>query len=126
MLIIHGTFIPIHLAFLIVLLSTITHMSLGFILIFLSQDFMTLLVRYSFFTMALLLPTIIAPLDVLPASLTFLYFLSPTYAVQYLIDSLFIAREISSLIFALAGLLLIPACLFPLYIYPRFKLEAVL
>jgi fluoroquinolone transport system permease protein len=126
MVVIHGTFIPIHIAFLITLLSTVTHMSLGFVIIFLSRDFMTLLVRYSFFTIALLLPTILFPLDVLPESFSFLYFLSPTYAVQFLIQGLFTSLDTISIVFALGALILIPTLLFPLYIYPRFKLEVVL
>ncbi len=115
------------LAFLYVVLSTLAHVSIGFLLIFSSIDFMSLLMKYSMLTLILLLPSVLEPLALIPESLRYFSFLSPSYASQILMNSL-IAPMTSTLQqdvgFALIALAILSLLMYPLFIYPAFKKEA--
>jgi ABC-type multidrug transport system permease subunit len=125
MLIFHGVLLPLPLALLLVLLSTIAHVAIGYPLIFLSKDFMDLLVKYTFLALFFMLPGILVSLAVIPSNLHWLALLSPTYATQYLISGLFFSVEPFLLGFSLLVLFLIPSILFPFAVYPFFKKEVM-
>jgi ABC-type multidrug transport system permease subunit len=125
MLLFHGILLPLPLALVIVLLSTIAHVAIGYPLIFLSKDFMDLLVKYTFLALFFMLPGILVSLDVIPADFQWLALLSPTYATQYLISGLFSTLDLSFIGFSLLVLLLIPGILFPFAVYPFFKKEVM-
>lgn len=122
---IHSYWIPLLLALTYIILATIAHISVGFILMFLSPDFMSLLVKYMGVALLFYLPAILIPLDLIPESLQWLGFLSPSYAAQYIIQSLLIDRDMAMILLALFFLIAIPGLIFPLYVYPRFKKEAL-
>lgn len=123
--IIHNVWVPYGFAVIIIVLATIAHLSLGFILMFTSPDFMSLLVKYMGVALMLYLPTILVPLNLLSESIEWLAYLSPSYAAQYLIQHLFSPQENVNVFFSLSVLILIPSLLFPLYVYPQFKKETM-
>jgi hypothetical protein len=117
------------LAFLYVVLSTLAHVSIGFLLIFSSIDFMSLLMKHSMLMLVLLLPSVLEPLALIPENLRFFNFLSPSYASQILMHSL-ITPMTSTLQqdvgFALTSLVILSLLMYPLFIYPAFKQEATM
>jgi hypothetical protein len=126
--IIHGiNTINYPLAFLYVVLSTLAHVSIGFLLIFSSIDFMSLLMKYSMLTLILLLPSVLEPLDLIPESIHWISFLSPSYASQVLMNSLItpmtstIQEQVG---IAFIALIVLSTFMYPLFIYPAFKKEA--
>jgi fluoroquinolone transport system permease protein len=125
MLVVHQIWIPYLMALLFVVLSTTAHVSIGYPLMFLSKDFMDLLVKYTFIALLFLLPSILVPLEVIPNNLTFIAFLSPSYAAQYLVDGLFVTKDLGYILWSMLVLIALPATLFPLFIYPSFKKEAI-
>ena len=62
MLIVHSTMFPILPALGIIVLVTIAHLSLGYVLIYLSHDFMDLLIKYTFVVLLLFVPIILVNL----------------------------------------------------------------
>jgi ABC-type Na+ efflux pump permease subunit len=122
---IHGYWIPLLLALVYVILATIAHVSVGFILMFLSPDFMSLLVKYMGIALLFYLPSILIPLNLIAESLEWIGFFSPSYAAQYVIQSLLNDRDIATILLALFFLTALPSLVFPLYVYPRFKKEAL-
>lgn len=121
---IHNYWIPLVLALLFIILATTAHISVGFVLMFLSPDFMSLLVKYMGVAFLFYLPLILIPFDLIPVSIQWLGYLSPSYGAQFLIQSLLGNEPASEALLAILFLVLLPGLLFPLYIYPRFKKEA--
>jgi len=125
MLIVHGVVINYALAFLYVILSTLAHVSIGYILVFYSPDFMSFLMKYMGVVIALMVPLLLVMLDIIPANLEFLALLSPTYGSKFLIESVFVAKDWWNVLVAIGVQIAIPALLYPLVIYPKFKQYAV-
>ena len=123
--IIHAYWIPLGLALLFVVLATTAHISVGFVLMFLSPDFMSLLVKYMGVALLFYVPLILIPFNLIPRSFEWLGFLSPSYGAQFLMQSLLADGSIQDTIMAILFLILIPSLLFPLYVYPKFKKEAI-
>jgi ABC-type multidrug transport system permease subunit len=126
--IIHGiNTINYPLAFLYVVLSTLAHVSIGFLLIFSSIDFMSLLMKYSMLTLILLLPSVLEPLGLIPENIRWISFLSPSYASQVLMNSLItpISPTIQENVgIAIIALIVLSTLMYPFFIYPAFKKEA--
>lgn len=115
------------LAFFYVVLSTLAHVSIGFLLIFSSVDFMSLLMKYSMLTLILLLPSVLEPLGLIPESFEWISYLSPSYASQRLMNSLITPPSLvieQQVQFSLMALIVTSAIMYPLFIYPAFKKEA--
>jgi hypothetical protein len=125
MLAIHGVFINYALAFFYAILSTLAHVALGYIIVFYSVDFMSFLMKYMGIALILMAPVLLVMLDIIPDNLRFTAFLSPSYAAQYLIGSLFVTPEWQYVLFGIISLLVIPGLLYPLVVYPKFKAYAV-
>jgi fluoroquinolone transport system permease protein len=121
----HDIWLPIVSLTLIMILSTFAHVSIGFVMIFLSKDFMDLLVKYSVIAIMLMVPTLLQALDILTSEIQFIGFISPTYAASWLFQSLWINQPLTETILAIGCLSLLPLGLLPSYILPHFKLEAL-
>jgi fluoroquinolone transport system permease protein len=124
MVIIHQSVFPLLPALGLVMLITITHLSIGYVLIYWSKDFMDLLLKYTFVVLILFVPTMLVSLNILTDGLENLAYLSPTYSGQILIAQLWSPSTAS---IAVAWLLVIvyPLVLFPFYILPQFRKEAI-
>ncbi len=125
MLIVHGVVINYALAFLYAILSTLAHVSIGYIIVFYSVDFMAFLMKYMGMAIMLMVPVLLVMLDIIPSDLIGLAFISPSYAAQYLINSLFTTSDIWLIVLGIAVLIAIPSILYPLVVYPKFKAYAV-
>jgi ABC-type multidrug transport system permease subunit len=115
------------LAFLYVVLSTLAHVAIGFLLIFSSIDFMSLLMKHSMLMLVLLLPSVLEPLALIPENLRYFNFLSPSYASQILMNSLITPMTLplqQDVGLALTSLVILSLLMYPLFIYPGFKQEA--
>ena len=88
MLVVHQAMFPIFAALGLVVIITLTHLSIGYVLIYWSKDFMDLLLKYTFVVLVLFVPTILVSLNILNDGLENLAYLSPTYSGQILIAQL--------------------------------------
>lgn len=125
MVVIHQTSFPILPAFGFVVLLTLAHLSIGYVLIYKSKDFMDLLIKYTGAVLVLFSPIILVSLDVIPASWSWIALLSPTYAGQFGLGHLWQPLSIEDLLLSLLALAIYPLALFPFYILPKFRQEAV-
>jgi fluoroquinolone transport system permease protein len=124
MLVVHQAMFPIFAALGIVVIITLTHLSIGYVLIYWSKDFMDLLLKYTFVVLVLFVPTILVSLNILTDGLENLAYLSPTYSGQILIAQLWTSST-SSITVAWLLTILYPLVLFPFYILPQFRKEAI-
>lgn len=122
---IHGNFFSLLPAFGILLLATLAHISLGFILIYWSQDFMDLLLKYTFMVLLLLVPNILVSFSIIGENLQWIALISPTFAGQRLLQSLWTPIESNQFLISGLFLLIYPLGLFPFYILPKFRQEAM-
>jgi fluoroquinolone transport system permease protein len=124
MVIIHQSIFPLLPALGLVMIITITHISIGYVLIYWSKDFMDLLLKYTFVVLILFVPTILVSLNILTDGLENLAYLSPTYSGQILIAQLW-NTSTASITVAWLLTILYPLVLFPFYILPQFRKEAI-
>jgi len=124
MLVIHQSMFSIFAALGLVIIISLTHLSIGYVLIYWSKDFMDLLLKYTFAVLVLLVPTILVSLNILTDGLENLAYLSPTYSGQILISQLWQAPT-ESMLFAWVLTIVYPLGLFPFYILPQFRKEAI-
>ena len=125
MFIVHGVVVNYGLAFCFIVLSTLAHVSIGYVIVFYSRDFMSFLMKYMVVVIVLIIPVLLMAIDVIPQESEFLALISPSYAVKYLMDGLFVSKDFWTTLFGCVILLAIPALLFPLVVYPKFKEFAV-
>ena len=125
-LVFHGLVINILLAIIYMVLAVIAHTAIGYLIILGSRDFMGMLVKYMGVVLLLIAPTILVALNIIPANLSFLAILSPSYASQLLIESIFQATDLWKILLAVGWLLAIGGLLYPFVItkqYQRYALE---
>jgi fluoroquinolone transport system permease protein len=125
MIIFHQYWLPLPLALLIVVISTIAHVAIGYPLIFISKDFMDLLTKYTFLALFFLLPSILVSLEIIPVESLWIAFLSPMYATQYLLSGLLTPIDFNLGLIAILMLLVPSLVLFPTVVYPYFKKEVM-
>ncbi len=125
MLIVHGVVINYLLAIVYVVLSTLAHLAIGYIIIFYSVDFASFLIKYMAMVLILMLPTLLVFLGIIDKSTEYFAIISPSYAIQLLIGSLFESQDILKTILSIFVLTIVPAILFPLVVYPKFKAFAI-
>jgi fluoroquinolone transport system permease protein len=124
MLVVHQSVFPIFDALGLVIIITLTHLSIGYVLIYWSKDFMDLLLKYTFVVLVLFVPTLLVSLEILTDGLENLAYLSPTYSGQMLISQLW-NTETESILVAWLLTIIYPLGLFPFYILPQFRKEAI-
>ena len=125
MLLVHGTMFPLLPALVMIVLVTIAHLSLGYVLIYLSDDFMDLLLKYTFVVLILFVPIILVNLDIIPEAWQWVALFSPTHAGQQALSHLWRPLSDGALAMTLLFLLVYPVMLFPLYVLPQFRKEAI-
>lgn len=125
MLVVHGTMFAIFPALGIIILVTFAHLSLGYVLIYLSHDFMDLLIKYTFVVLLLFVPIILVNLEMIPLSWQWIGLFSPTFAGQQALSHLWTPLSLSTLMTTILFLISYPVILFPLYVLPKFRKEAI-
>jgi fluoroquinolone transport system permease protein len=110
------------LAILVVVLS---HTAIGYLLILSSKDFLSMLVKFAGVMLLFYTPTFLLALQVIPADLSWLALLSPSYAGEYLIRGSFMPQNMGYMVFGFIYLFLLGSSLYVFYVYPRFKKQAV-
>jgi hypothetical protein len=125
MLIVHGVLINYLLAIIYVILSTLAHVAIGYIIVFYSIDFTSFLMKYMGVVLILMLPTLLVLLNLVGSFGEYFALLSPSYAIQFLIGSLFEKTDIWKIVISVCTLVTISAVLYPLVVYPKFKAFAI-
>ncbi|MFA5421736.1 MAG: hypothetical protein WC344_02925 [Bacilli bacterium] len=125
MLIVHGVVINYLLAIMYVFLSTLAHIAIGYVIVFYSADFASFLMKYMAVVLVLMLPTLLVFLGLIDASSEYFAIISPSYAIQYLIGSLFEKKDIWKIVIGVCVLTAVPAALFPFVVYPKYKAYAI-
>ena len=125
MLIVHGVLINYLLAIIYVILSTLAHVAIGYIIVFYSIDFTSFLMKYMGVVLILMLPTLLVLLNLVGSFGEYFALLSPSYAIQFLIGSLFEKTDIWKMVISICALVTISAVLYPLVVYPKFKAFAI-
>lgn len=125
MAIVHGVIINYGLALLFIILSTLTHVAIGYVIVFYSRDFMSFLMKYMVVVIVLIVPVLLVTIDVIPQESEIFALISPSYAVKFLMDSIFFEKEIWTTLFGCLVLVAFPAILYPLVVYPKFKQYAI-
>lgn len=121
MLIVHGVIINFALAIIFVTISALAHVSIGYIIVFISRDFTSFLMKYMGIVLLLMIPALLVLLNVISKEGEYFAILSPSYAIQFLMGSLFETKEIGKIIFGIIVLIFVPSLIIPLFIYPKFK-----
>lgn len=124
MLLVHQASFQIVTALGLVMIISLTHLSIGYVLIYWSKDFMDLLLKYTGVVLVLFVPTILVSLNILTDGLENLAYLSPTYSGQILISQLW-NTQTESILVAWILTIIYPLGLFPFYILPQFRKEAI-
>lgn len=122
----HGIVINWLLALVYMLLTIVAHTAFGYLIILGSKEFMGFLVKFMIIILVLIIPTILVALNIIPAEYEFLAIISPTYASQLLVNSLFHHVALWEILLAAGYLLALGASIFPLFVkkrYQRFALE---
>jgi len=125
-LIFHGIIINWGLALIYMFAAVFAHTAIGYLVILASKDFMGFIVRFMVVIIILILPTIFIALGIIPTSYDYIGILSPTYAAQLLVDSLFKSVDWWKVLLASVYLFGIGALIFPVFVikkYQRFALE---
>jgi len=124
-LIIYGNvlhFLPMLLYMIIVVLA---HTSIGYWMALHANDFMQMLVRYMGLAILLISPILFMSLGMVPSWLEFIVYFSPSYAGQTLFESTFKDVETWRLLLSLGILVLLPAIVYPVFVYKRFCRVAI-
>ena len=125
MVLVHQSDFPIFGALYWIGLTTLGHISLGYVLIYLSGDFMDLLLKYTGFALLLFVPIILVSLNIIPSSFQWIANLSPTYAGQTGLLQLWQPFDFIDFLITSVLLVIYPSLLFPFYILPQFRKEAI-
>jgi len=121
----HGITVNVVAIVLYTVLAVIAHTALGYVIALASRDFMSFLMKYMGMAVLFMVPLILVPLDLLPGDWIYLGMLSPMYATDVLIGSLFESTEPIRVAIAALWLLLIGGVIYPFVVYPRFRAKAI-
>ena len=124
-IIIHGSVIKLLLLLIYDIVIVTSYCTIGFLLIFISKDFNTLLVYFMLFVIVFLLPTILLMLNVIPASFEDILVISPIHSTLNLIGSTFANIEIYKIIISLLYLIVLPVILLYFFIGKRLKIFSI-
>jgi len=121
----HGITVNVLAIILYTILAVVAHTALGYVLALASRDFMSFLMKYMGMAVLFMVPLILVPLDLLPGNWIYLGMLSPMYATDVLIGSLFEASEPLKVVIAALWLFVIGGTVYPFVVYPRFRAKAI-
>jgi len=118
----HGAQVNIALLLLYACLGAAVHISLGFILVMISKDFNTMLFHYMIYVIVFTLPSFLLMANIIPSSIEFILFLSPSYSAQILLQtSLGVMPNLVQHIFSIFYSVAIIVCTYQFYIKKKFK-----
>jgi|LGOV01.1.fsa_nt_gb fluoroquinolone transport system permease protein len=121
-ILVHGASINIAILLLYATLGATAHIMIGFALVIISKDFNTLLVNYIFYVFIFTLPALFFAIGLIPESLNYLLYISPSYMTQMLINtSTGSVITIWEKILGIAYLISVTVVLFKTFVYRRFK-----
>jgi len=122
---VHGITVNLPLIIVYTVLAVFAHTAVGYLIILWSRDFMGFLIKYMGVVLAFLVPLILAPLGLLEDGWIYLGMVSPMYATEILIGSLFETVEPLRLAAAAVWLFVLGAVLYPVLVYNRFRANAI-
>jgi len=123
--IVHGASVSFGRMALVVIVMVASHTAIGYLFIFKSKDFITMLVRIMGVLLLFYVPAVLVPLGIITDDWMWVALLSPTYAGSFLLESLYGTASAGYLVFAALYLMAIAAVIYPLFVYPRFVRIAV-
>lgn len=123
----HGFVFQPLLMFLYVTLMVLAHSAIGFLLSLHAKDFLQMLMRSMGLILLFVSPILLMALDIIPSSLEFIVYLSPSYAGQVLFNSTFDGASIETWaqLLSIFALVAIPAVIYPLFVVKQFEKVAM-
>jgi hypothetical protein len=121
----HGITVNLGLILVYTILSVLGHTAIGYVIILTSRDFMSFLMKYMGIVLLFVTPLLLVPLGLLPGNWIYLGMLSPMYAADVLFASLFEPVEALQMAIAAVWLFVLGAALYPLYVFDRFRINAI-
>ncbi len=122
---IHGITVNLLGIFGATILSVFAHTAVGYILILYSREFMGFLMRYMGSVILFVVPLFLVPLGILEGDWQYLGMLSPMFATNVIVESLFKDVEPLRIIVAAVWLTALGGVLYPALIYNRFRENAI-
>lgn len=119
--VIHGAQINILLLLFYTAIIVTANCSLGFLFIFISKDFNTMLINYMIYIMIFFIPSILLMLGIIPKSLEDIMLISPVFVSQTLINSTFFAVEGYMIVISLLYLIAMPVLFLLFYVGKKLK-----
>ncbi|MFA5006792.1 MAG: ABC transporter permease [Candidatus Izemoplasmatales bacterium] len=123
--IVHGMTVNVLGILFYTILAVFAHTALGFVLALASKDFMSFLLRYMGLVILFVVPMFLVPLGLLEGGWRYLGMLSPMYATEVLIGSLFETAETAELVVSAVWLFVLGGTVYPFIVYRRFRAKAI-
>lgn len=124
-ILIHNTTVNIILLYLYVIITVVSHISIGLVITLYSKDFGSMIGLYAAFAFISLIPSIFYTIEIIPESFSTVLLISPSHAGQMLLNSAFKTVDVLIIIISILYLIIIPSLLYPLVIYKKFKKYAI-
>lgn len=115
--------IPLAILYLIAIVSS--HTAIGYWITLKSKDFPSMMMRFMFWVLLMMIPSFLAMLKILTGDWKVVFLISPMYAAETLITSLTNGGEALPVILGCVYLLAIASLLYIKVVYPRFKRHAI-
>ena len=118
----HGAAINLGLLLLYATLGASVHVVIGLVLVIKSRDFNSLLVNYMLFVLVFTLPALFYSIGIIPASLKWIIYISPSYVAQMLINtSIGIIPSLIEHFLGIAYLIALIIVIYKFYVSKKFK-----
>ena len=125
-IIVHKLEINLFLLFIYILIVVISHVAIGLVITLFSKDFGGMLGLYMLYALIGLLPSVFFIVGIIPESLNDFLLISPTYAAQMLLNSIFVeGTKLYLIVIALGYLAIISVLLYLGVIYKKYKKYAI-
>ena len=120
-MIIHSVSFQIVKLLLAMVVVVTSHTAIGYIVIFRSKDFLTMLIKFAGIILLFYVPAILFLLNILTEEWELLAFLSPSYAGEYLIRSAFAETKIGYQMIGFIYLTALGIGLYQFYVFQQFR-----
>ena len=118
----HGAAINVGLLLLYAILGATVHIMIGFAMVIISRDFNALLINYVIYVFIFTLPALFFSLGIIPESVDYLLYISPSYVAQLLINtSVGASITATETILGIIYLVAITATLYKTFVIKKFK-----
>lgn len=102
-----------------------SHTAIGYWITLRNQDFLTMLIKFMGLALLMMAPSLLAMLGVVNDSLRFVFYVSPMYSAQVLIESLFTPVAVLEQIFVSIYLFALGGGIYTFVVYPNFKKQVI-